>query len=126
MRSVVGLIGPVCIDQCRAVWNTALREQGSPLDFQFYRTRNREELELRLSEMFTLGRLGYIVHPEFQSTVLPLLDRLDSAAHKKERVDTIVNDGGVLVGYYLDASVNEAQEQRCKLWLGSQQKEYVA
>gem|GEM_PF-1335860 len=124
--SVVGLIGPQCVLRCRAVWNAFFKEQGSPLEFQFYRTRNREELELRLSEMFVLRRLGYVVHPDFQTTILPLLDELDATAQKAQQVDTIVNDGGRLIGHFLDAEACEAQEVRMRLWMQSAvKKSYI-
>ncbi|MEQ1849382.1 MAG: hypothetical protein ABL890_02210 [Candidatus Peribacteraceae bacterium] len=124
-RTVVGLIGPVCVLQCRSKWNAYLRQQGSDLDFQYYRTRTREELELRLSEMFVLERRGYIVHPEFITLVLPLLDRLDDSAAISKKVDTIVNDGGRLIGYFFDADVNGAMDARCRLW-GGGTREYIA
>jgi shikimate 5-dehydrogenase len=123
---VVGLIGPVCVSQCRARWNAYLRSQGSPLEFQFYRTRNRDELVLRLSEMFVLERRGYVVHPDLMPLVTTLLDDMDRAAKECGRVDTIVNDGGRLIGYYLAADPVSAMDARSELWATTSTVEYVA
>lgn len=124
-RTIIGFIGPVLPDQARAEWNAYFRQQGSPLEFQFYRTKTREELELRLSEMFVHGRRGYVVHPVFSATVIPLLDRLNASSEQAQKVDTIVNEDGRLCGYFLHADPSGAQEERTRLW-GDARQPHVA
>lgn len=112
MRQVVcGLIGPSCASQARTRWNELFREKNIPAFFDFYRTKTKEDLELRLSEMFLLERRGYVMAPELQTMIVPLLDRLDDTAKQTERVDTVVNDGGVLVGYSCGSD-----EKRLAVW----------
>lgn len=115
MRQVVcGLIGAACSSRARTTWNELFRERGFAAFFDFYRTKTKEDLELRLSEMFLLERRGYVVASELQTIILPLLDRLDLTAIEKGSVDTVVNDGGVLIGYYC-----EDDEKKISVWFGS-------
>ncbi len=112
MRSVVcGLIGPTCVSQSRTRWNALFKERGIDAFFDFYRMTTIADLELRLSEMFLLGRRGYIVDPAFQSGIVRLLDRLDPSAVEKGSVNTVMNERGVLVGYFL-----ETDQERMHLW----------
>ncbi len=113
-QAVCGLIGPVCTSQARTKWNALFKEQGLLAFFDFYRTKTREDLELRLSEMYLLERRGYVVAEEFQTSILPLLDRLDPVAEEKECVNTVVNDRGVLVGYFCGDD-----QRRMELWFRS-------
>ncbi len=111
-EAVCGLIGPVCTSQARTFWNKKFSDAGLDAFFDFYRTKTVQDLELRLSEMFLLERRGYVVAEEFQTLILPLLDRLDAEALREGRVDTVVNEGGVLVGYVL----RENTERKMALW----------
>ncbi len=108
---VCGLIGPKCSSQARTTWNKLFVDENKNAFFDFYRTRNQQELELRLSEMFLLERRGYIVDSLFQESIIPLLDQLDESVQKGS-VDTVLNERGVLTGYWL----NNVAEKRCKLW----------
>lgn len=109
--AVCGLIGSSCVSQARTTWNALFQKRGISAFFDFYRTKTKEDLELRLSEMFLLERRGYLVAPELQTLILPLLDRLDDSAKNAERVDTVVNDGGVLIGYCCGGD-----NKRLELW----------
>lgn len=109
---VFGFVGSKCSGQIRKVWNAYLKERGVDGFFDFYPTKTFEMLELRLSEMFLLHRRGYIIGENFQEKVIPLLDRLDASV--KDKVDTVVNDGGVLVGHWVGS---EALFERLELWL---------
>ncbi len=61
-------------------------------------------MQLRLAEMELHARRGYIVHgTALQHSILPFLDRLDASAHREGRVDTVLNDSGILVGYALES-----------------------
>jgi shikimate 5-dehydrogenase len=112
---VFGLLGSKCSGQIRKVWNAFLKERGVDGFFDFYPTKTCEQLELRLSEMFLLHRRGYVIGEQFQETVIPLLDRLDTSAEKKGAVDTVVNDGGVFVGYW----IGDSADARLSLWLAA-------
>lgn len=113
MRNVVcGLIGPSCTSQARAKWNALFKKRGLAAFFDFYRTKTFADLELRLSEMFLLERRGYVVAQELQTLILPLLDRLDLSAEKSRTVDTVVNERGVLTGFFC----GEDDEERMELW----------
>ncbi len=112
MRPLVcGLIAPSCLSQARTTWNALFKRHGLSAFFDFYRTKTKQDLELRLSEMFLLERRGYVVAEEFQASILPLLDRLDSSVEESKRVDTVVNDRGVLVGYFCGDN-----ERRMGVW----------
>lgn len=111
-QAVCGLVGPVCTSKARTKWNSLFKVRGFSAFFDFYRTKTLQDLELRLSEMFLLERRGYIVAEELQTMIVPLLDRLDVSAAEKGSVDTVVNDGGVLVGYFC----NDLDERRMEVW----------
>ncbi len=113
-QTVCGLIGSVCTSKARTLWNELFKERGLSAFFDFYRTKTKEDLELRLSEMFLLERRGYVVAPELQSMILPLLDRLDSASQEKGSVDTVLNEEGVLIGYFCGDD-----EKRIHVWFAS-------
>ncbi len=97
---VFGLLSARCSNAARKTWNALLRERGVDGFFDFYPTETQQDLELRLAEMFHLGRRAYILAEPLRKIVLPLLDRVEKAA-QKDGIDTIINEGGVLVGYHL-------------------------
>ena len=109
-RVVCGLIGPLCSSEARSKWNGIFLSSGLDAFFDFYRTKTQRDLELRLSEMFLLERRGYIIGEPFQQSILPLLDRIDPAAQEAGRVDTVVNENGVLLG------TCASDEQKMRLW----------
>lgn len=104
---VFGLIGPVCTAHARKTWNELLRKEGIDGFFDFYPTSTIGELELRLSEMFRLGRRGYIVHPSLAREAVRLMDRTDRGVDERG-VRVVKNEGGVLTGYGCDFSDNNA------------------
>lgn len=73
------------------------------------------ELPERLSEMFHFDRRGYVVGSQLQQDIMPLLDVLDGGATKEGRVDTVVNNSGVLGGYFVAGD----NERRWELWTPS-------
>lgn len=99
-RYVFGLLSPRCTGNARATWNALLVEKGIDGFFDFYAVRTALELELRLAEMFHLGRTAYILSPAQQTQIRPLLDAVDAEVGDKP-IDTVINQGGVLVGYAL-------------------------
>lgn len=109
MRVVIGSIGSTNTADLRSEWNGLFAERGVDAFFDFYRTSARN-LDLRLSEMFQLQRRGYIVAPELSQVIVPLLDRC-----AVDRVDTVTNDGGVLVGEWLEGD----REKRWMRWFGT-------
>ncbi len=110
---VFGLLAPRCSGNARTVWNALLRDHGIDGFFDFYSVRSRTDLELRLSEMFHLGRAAYIVSPEFAQAILPLLDELDASVSPKKGVDMVINESGILRGY----ARGEADDEAClRLW----------
>ena len=111
-KTICGLIGSVCAAHARTRWNKCFSDTGLDAFFDFYRTKTLQDLELRLSEMFLLERRGYVVSEEFQMLILPLLDRLDAKAREAGRVDTVTNEGGVLIGNFLDGD----DDQRMSVW----------
>jgi len=116
-HSVCGLLGPRCIAGERKRWNALFKEQGIDAFFDCYKASTFADLELRLAEMFHLGRRGYLVVPVLQQLIIPLLDRLDKTATEKRRVDTIVNTDGVICGYWMGDWQSEEQVSRImKLW----------
>jgi len=66
-------------------------------------TTTEEELPNRLSEMFHFDRrLALVIGENLQCALPPLLDGLDASV-QEGRVDTILNRGGVLTGFFLGA-----------------------
>ena len=114
-RITLGFVGPRLPAGERARWNALLSKQGIDGCYDFYRAASRDDLQLRLSEMFLLDRRGYAVAAEWEHSVVELLDTLDDAARTAGRADTVVNIGGVLHGTicgHADASM----AKRLSLW----------
>ncbi|MBP9774111.1 MAG: hypothetical protein KBD00_05835 [Candidatus Peribacteraceae bacterium] len=111
---VIGYIGPKLPGDLRKTWNALFSERKIDAFFDFYRTR-KDDLPLRLSEMFLLERRGYIVDPQFSTEIIALLDRLDCSAQTSGKVDTVVNEGGVLIGYCIDSDDSSIAE-RMQWW----------
>ena len=109
---IIGLIGPVCTHSARKTWNEMFRSRGIDAFFDFYRTKTERDLELRLSEMFLHERRGYIVDARFSHAIIRLLDRLDVRAEESSTVDTVVNEGGVFVGYDTSSTDDQSQMER--------------
>lgn len=107
-RYVFGLLSNRCTGHARATWNALLAEKGIDGFFDFYSVRTSLELELRLAEMFHLGRTAYILSSVEQARIRPLLDAVDVEVGDKS-IDTVINEGGVLVGYALSHLPPDAQ-----------------
>ncbi len=92
-REIVGILGKFPNrSELLKQWNTYFREEGIDASAIYYPT-TVENLPERLSEMFHFDRRLYLVSPNLQEVIAPLLDRID-----EEPVEVIWNDGGVLVG----------------------------
>lgn len=116
-RSVCGLLGPRCIAGERKRWNALFLAEGIDAFFDCYRASTTADLELRLAEMFHLGRRGYLVVPALQNMIVPLLDQLDQSATGEGRADVIVNNDGVLRGYCMgDWNNHVVRERILRLW----------
>ena len=62
-----------------------------------------EDLEGALKGASALGIKGMSVTIPFKSEVIPYLDEVDDLAKKIGAINTIINDGGKLIGYNTDA-----------------------
>jgi hypothetical protein len=52
--------------------------------------------------MYLHHRFSYVVHEPFQEAVMPLLDEIDPSTSKKGSVNIVINEEGVLKGYWCD------------------------
>ncbi len=112
VRYVIGLLAPVSPKGGRKHWNAILREKGIDGFFDGYPAATRDDLQFRLSEMFLLDRRGYMLHESLQTLVLELLDVIDASAQAAGKVDTVVNEDGILHGYLC----GDDDAKRCALW----------
>lgn len=107
-RELFGIIGKIDdVSSEKKWWNARFLKEGLDAYMDSYPTKERE-LPERLSEMFHFDRRGYIVGKPLQIAIIPLLDRIDASAEGEGRVDFVVNNGGVMTGYFL--------ESREKMW----------
>lgn len=105
---VCGLLSARCTGRARFVWNARIREQGLDAFFDFYPTVTERDLTLRLAEMFHLERTAYLLSESLQKVVRPLLDRIDSSVSDGKAIDTVINCGGILIGFHgADLSMDE-------------------
>lgn len=96
-RELYGFIGAAA--EARPVlkiWNARFRKEGRDASMDFYPT-TAKNLPERLSEMFHFDRRAYIVGKDLQKAIIPLLDRVDSAARRRG-VMAVINNGGNLKG----------------------------
>ncbi len=103
-RLVFGLVGPKCSHEARKRWNAYFTEKNLDAFFDFYKTTTVSDLELRLSEMFLLERRGYLIDKKFQKECVRLMDQLDESAEREGKVDAVVNERGVLKGYFANTT----------------------
>lgn len=113
-RYVFGFLTARSSGDARKVWNDLLAKEGIDGFFDFYPTRSREDLQMRLSEMFHLGRAAYVLSPKLSEVVEPLLDRTDASVTQQGSIDTVLNEQGVLVGYALG---HLPKEQQLQFWI---------
>lgn len=118
MREVVGHLGRHSSGRSlRAIFATLFREEGRGVVFNIYPTEKRD-LPARLSEMFHFGRLGCTVATELSEPIVPLLDGIDTSVGQGGGVDTVKNEGGVLIGYHLGPVTVDSLAARYELWFG--------
>lgn len=94
------------------LWNALFHKRGVDASMDRYPC-TVAKLPERLSEMMHFDRRGYIVAKSLQQAVGAFMDYLDASTTNRG-VDTIVNDGGVFTGYWM----NGDDERRWELWLG--------
>jgi shikimate dehydrogenase len=100
---ICALIGdPVAHTMSPAMHNAAFKKLG--LDFLYIPFRVKpEELPPAVAGLRALNVRGFNVTIPHKVSVIPLLDSLDLLAEKIGAVNTVVNDGGALIGYNTDA-----------------------
>ncbi len=107
-RTVIGCIGTPDDGghhTCRKFWNAIFSQQNISATFEIYPLTLAKDVQLRLAEMELHARRAYILHgTELQRLILPFLDRIDAHAQQEQRVDTVLNNSGVLVGYALETN----------------------
>jgi shikimate dehydrogenase len=94
-------------------WNSFFRSAGIDGSMDRYPCTEKTIPE-RLSEMVHFDRRGYIVASALQTAMLSPMDTLDGSAIQSHKVDTIINDNGVLTGYF----TNGDSALRRELWFG--------
>lgn len=99
-RELYGVIGTMLdASALLQTWNAFFRLHSIDAMMERYPT-TVALLPERLSEMFHFDRRLYLVAPDLQRAVLPMLDVLDAASQRSGSVDVIVNRDGVLSGRY--------------------------
>ncbi len=102
MRYLLGLLGhPLGHSLSPVMHRAALRALGLEGDYRRLDTPS-EQLGARVEEVRTLYH-GVNVTVPHKEAILPWLDELDPAAAAIGAVNTVVNDGGRLVGHNTDA-----------------------
>jgi shikimate dehydrogenase len=100
---ICGIIGdPIEHTMSPAMHNAAFSALGLDYTYLPFRVR-QEELPGAIAGMRALNIIGLNVTIPHKVDVIPLLDRLEPLAKKMGAVNTIVNEGGVLIGSNTDA-----------------------
>ena len=101
---VCGIIGdPIEHTMSPVMHNAAF--QRLDLDYVYLPFRVRqEELGKAVEGMRALNIRGFNVTIPHKVAIIPLLDKLDPLVEKIGAINTVVNEGGVLVGYNTDAT----------------------
>ena len=95
-RELYGILGKIPdAGKLQSEWNVYFEKKGMDAFMDKYPT-TVETLPERLSEMFHFDRRAYLVGPELQEAIIPLLDNVDDSAKKKGNVNLVVNKNGVL------------------------------
>jgi shikimate dehydrogenase len=103
MKSV-GLIGhPIAHSLSPVIQNAAFAKHGREERYELWDT-DASQLEARVRGLCGDDFLGANVTVPYKQAVVPYLDRLDSLAEQTGAVNTIVNQGGRLVGYNTDVT----------------------
>lgn len=99
--NIYGVIGhPLTHSLSPIMHNAAFLEKGMNAIYLAFETKSLEDA---LKGMRALSIKGLSVTLPHKSSVIPLLDQVDDLAKQIGAVNTIVNDGGHLVGYNTDA-----------------------
>lgn len=97
---IYGIIGnPVKHSLSPIIHNTAFKRMGLNAVYLAFEVENLEEA---ISGVRGLGIRGVSVTIPFKTQVIPFLDEVEALAKKIKAVNTIVNEGGRLVGYNTD------------------------
>lgn len=111
-RQLYGLLGSVPNgSKVQAAWNKYFHEEGIDAFMGKY-PATIDTLPERLSEMFHFDRRFYIVSEKLGPSIIALLDHIDSSATEVSDVDFVLNEDGVLTGYFL--GIREAEFLRQK------------
>jgi len=95
-----GIIGnPVRHSLSPIIHNGAFRRMGLNAVYLAFEVNNLEEAISGLKE---LGLRGVSVTLPFKTQILPYLDQIEGVASKIRAVNTIVNEGGRMIGYNTD------------------------
>lgn len=109
-----GIIGnPVRHSLSPILHNGAFRRMGLNAVYLAFEVKNLKEA---ISGIRGLGIRGVSVTIPFKTQVIPFLDEVEAVAEKIKAVNTIVNEGGRLVGYNTDwRGALEALEEKVDL-----------
>ncbi|MDD5026232.1 MAG: hypothetical protein PHH13_02525 [Candidatus Peribacteraceae bacterium] len=106
-RELYGILGSMpTLRLLLRKWNEYFRSQGMNAFMDRY-PATTGQLPERLSEMFHFDRRLYIVGKKLQKAILPLLDAVDAPV--KGGVDCVVNEGGVLKGYWVGEGLDDPE-----------------
>ncbi|MBU2213931.1 hypothetical protein KKC44_03025 [Patescibacteria group bacterium] len=98
-RELYGILGKVPeAGKLQAQWNAFFEKEGMDAFMDKYPT-TVETLPERLSEMFHFDRRAYIVGPDLQEAIIPLLDEIEEEVLKKRKAEVVINNNGVMKGY---------------------------
>jgi len=101
---ICGIIGdPIEHTMSPVMHNAAFKKLGIDCRYLPFRV-TAEDLGAAISGLRALNIRGLNVTIPHKTAVIPFLDKLDASAERMDAVNTIVNDGGVLVGYNTDAA----------------------
>lgn len=113
-REIFGILGSVPNrSHVQRAWNEYFQSHQMDAFMDHYPTVEKL-LPERLSEMFHFDRRGYIVSSRLSEAVVPLLDRLDGSAQRAQRVNTVFNEGGILIGFWIEG--DDSVHGRLSVW----------
>jgi len=113
-REIFGILGSIPNrSDVQRKWNEYFAERRMDAFMDHYPTTEKL-LPERLSEMFHFDRRGYIVGDSLSTAVIPLLDGLDGSSRQSKKVNTVLNDGGVLIGFWTEG--DDPVESRLLAW----------
>ena len=125
---IYGLLGdPVSHSLSPLMHNTAFNKNNIDAVYVPFHVSPRE-LSAAVDGLRALNIAGVNVTIPHKEAILPFLDQVDSAARLIGAVNTVVNDGGKLVGYNTDASgflrslcheLNFQPDDKCVVLLGA-------